>query len=161
MQQANRALAAERTPPVVEFMAPGLAPMFYDRSVDGAVQYACSRYKGAKGGRGSSKSWGIAGMAVVSGAVMPTRFLCVREVQTSMRQSIHKLLSNRVEELGLLSYYDVQSERIIGKYRTRVHGKYKNTEFEFTGIKTDPAKIKGAEEIDVCLGEEAEAYTFA
>lgn len=135
--------------------------MFYDRSVGGAVQYACSRYKCAHGGRGSSKSWGIAGVAVVSGAVMPTRFFCVREVQTSMRASIHKLLSNRIDELGLSRYYDVQAERILGKYRTRVHAKYKSTEFEFTGIKTDPAKIKGAEEIDVCIGEEAEAYTHA
>lgn len=157
----NMPARASAVPPPVEFMAPGLVPMFYDRLPNGTACYACSRYKGAHGGRGSSKSWGIAGQAVVQGAVLPTRFFCVREVQTSMRQSIHKLLSNRVEELGLSRYYDVQAERIVGKYRTRVHAKYKNTEFEFTGIKTDPAKIKGAEEIDVLLGEEAEAYTFA
>lgn len=100
-------------------------------------------------------------MSVVFGAMTPTRFLCVREVQTSMRQSIHKLLANRIEELGLSRYYDVQIERIVGKYKTRVHAKYKSTEFDFTGVRTDPAKIKGAEEIDVCVVEEAEAITHA
>jgi phage terminase large subunit len=157
----NAPARVEALPPPIAYLAPALVPMFYNPgSVAGAVAFALSRYKCAHGGRGSAKSWGIAGMATVLGATKPIRFLCVREVQTSMRQSIHKLLSNRIEELGLSRYYDVQAESIIGKYKTRVQAKYKRTEMVFAGIKSDPAKIKGFEEPDVCLGEEGENYSL-
>ena len=105
-----------------EFLAPKLRELFFAPTSSGPI-YIPSRNKCARGGRSSAKSWGMAGMAVVLGAMHPTRFLCVRELQTSMRQSIHRLLANRIEELGLLRYYDIQAETILGKRKDASAGK--------------------------------------
>ena len=114
--------------------------------------YIPSRYKVAHGGRGSSKSWSFAGLACVLGTQHKLRILCAREYQTSIRDSIYKLICDQIERLGLSRYYEIQAQAIFG-----VNG----TEFIFAGIKTDPLKIKSLESIDICLVEEAERVTEA
>lgn len=42
-----------------------------------------ARYKGAKGGRGSAKSWSIARALLILGSTTKLRILCTREVQKS------------------------------------------------------------------------------
>jgi phage terminase large subunit len=114
---------------------------------DGRVAYIPSRYKIAYGGRGSAKSWGFTGTAAYLAAQKPLRVLCVRELQNSIQESVHKLLSDRIEALSLTSRFDIQRQGIYG-----ING----SEFVFAGIKNDPGKIKSTEGIDICLVEEAE-----
>lgn len=52
------------------------------------------RYKVAYGGRGGGKSWAFARALLVLGASKPLRILCTREVQKSIRDSVHKLLGD-------------------------------------------------------------------
>ena len=59
------------------------------------------RYKVAYGGRGSGKSWNIVRMLLLKAASNKTRILCCREIQNSIKESAHKLISNQIDELGL------------------------------------------------------------
>ena len=56
-----------------------------------------SRYKVLYGGRGGAKSWGIARALLIKGAKKPLRILCGREYQTSIKDSVHKLLSDQIQ----------------------------------------------------------------
>ena len=73
-----------------------------------------SRYKVARGGRGSGKSWGFARALLIIGASRPLRVLCTREVQKSIQQSVHQLLSDQIVELGLSNFYTVLQTEIRG-----------------------------------------------
>lgn len=77
-----------------------------------------SRYKFLKGGRGSGKSWGVARALLIQGAAQPHRILCTREVQKSIKQSVHQLLKDQVEALGLGHFYEVLRDEIRGKNGT-------------------------------------------
>lgn len=133
--------------PTSELLAPKLRDLFFRRGADGRAEYLPSRYKVAYGGRGGAKSWGFARVAVSLGAARKIRVLCARELQNSIQESIHRLLSDQIRNLGLGAYYDIQRQGIYGR---------RGTEFIFAGIKNDPGKIKSTEGIDICLVEEAE-----
>lgn len=104
------------------------------------------RYRGGHGGRGSAKSWQYARALLIHGVVAPLRILCAREWQNSIRDSVHKLLADQVEENGLAGNYDVQEASIIGA---------NGTEFIFKGLRRDIMSIKSLEAIDICWIEEA------
>jgi len=110
-----------------------------------------SRYKVLYGGRGSGKSWAMARALLLIGASKKLRVLCVREVQNSIAESVHKLLSQQIENLNLQSFYEIQN--------TTIFSKINGTEFIFEGIKHNITKIKSMEGIDVCWAEEAEAIS--
>ena len=55
------------------------------------------RYKVAYGGRGSGKSYNIGIMLIIKMIQNPLRILCTRQLQTSIRDSVHKLLSDIIE----------------------------------------------------------------
>jgi len=80
-----------------------------------------SRYKVLFGGRGGAKSWGIARALLIKGAKDPIRILCAREFQTSIKDSVHKLLCDQIESLGLLSFYEITQTSIMGKPNLVVH----------------------------------------
>lgn len=65
------------------------------------------RYKVFHGGRGGAKSWGIARYLLIDGATKPQRFLCTREVQKSIKDSVHKLLNDQIQSMGLGAFYEV------------------------------------------------------
>jgi phage terminase large subunit len=77
------------------------------------------RYKFIEGGRGSGKSWGVARALLIQGASAVHRVLCTREVQKSIKQSVHQLLSDQIVELGLSSFYEVLENEIRGKNGTK------------------------------------------
>lgn len=104
------------------------------------------RYKILWGGRGAGRSWGVARALLILGLQSPIRVLCVRELQNSISESVHKLLSDQITALGLDSFYEVQVGRIIGR---------NGTTFSFEGIKNNTSKIKSYEGIDYCWVEEA------
>jgi len=109
-----------------------------------------SRYKVAYGGRGGAKSWGIARALLILGAKSPMRILCAREFMTSMRDSVHKLLSDQIESLGLLGFYEITQASIRGK---------NGTEFSFVGLKNNIANVKSYEGVDICWVEEAQTVS--
>lgn len=65
----------------------------------------------------------------------------------SLAESVHKLLSDQIEAMGLSGFYDIQVGKIIGK---------NGTTFSFEGIKNNTSKIKSYEAIDYCWLEEAD-----
>jgi phage terminase large subunit len=109
-----------------------------------------SRYKVLYGGRGGAKSWGIARALLIKGAKTQMRILCAREFMTSMRDSVHKLLSDQIQALGLLGFYEITQASIRGQ---------NGTEFAFAGLKNNIANIKSYEGVDVCWVEEAQTVS--
>ena len=55
------------------------------------------RYKVAYGGRGSGKSWSMARALLIQAANKPLRVLCAREIQKSIKQSVHTLLNDQIQ----------------------------------------------------------------
>lgn len=109
------------------------------------------RYKSIRGGRGSGKSWGVARALLIIGASKPTRVLCTREVQKSIQQSVHQLLKDQIEALGLQAFYEVLNTEIRGK---------NGTTFYFSGLSDQTAdSLKSFEGIDICWCEEAQSIT--
>lgn len=109
------------------------------------------RYKIAYGGRGSGKSWGYARALLIQAAQTPLRVLCTREVQKSIKDSVHKLLSDQIQALGLGTFYEVLETTIRGK---------NGSEFLFAGLSTQTVEsIKSYEGIDRCWVEEAQKVT--
>ena len=109
------------------------------------------RYKVLYGGRGSGKSWAMARALLLLATQKTLRVLCVREVQNSIAESVHKLLSQQIEKLGLQQFFEIQN--------TTIFSKINGSEFIFEGIKHNVTKIKSMEGIDICWAEEAEAIS--
>lgn len=110
------------------------------------------RYRCYYGGRGSAKSWQFARALLIHGLTTPLRVLCSREYQSSIRDSVHRVLADQIAILGLQAAYTVQESAILGP---------NGTEFIFKGLRRDIAQIKSTEGIDVCWVEEAEAVSDA
>jgi len=108
------------------------------------------RYKILYGGRGGAKSWGVARALLIMGAQKPLRVLCSREIQKSMKDSVHKLLSDQVAALGLSGHYRVLADEIRGA---------NGTEFAFAGLRHNVDSIKSKEGIDVVWVEEAQTVS--
>jgi len=81
--------------------------------------FKAMRYKVYYGGRGGSKSWAFGDAAILKGAEKKLLILCTREFQSSIQDSVHRLLSNRINDLGLSDFYEIQQNTIIGKNGTR------------------------------------------
>ena len=106
------------------------------------------RYKVAYGGRGSGKSWSYARALLMMGTEKPLRVLCTREVQKSIKQSVHTLLKDQIQALGLGEFYEIVENAI------RVNN---GTEFNFAGLATNTVEsIKSFEGVDIVWCEEAQ-----
>lgn len=112
-----------------------------------SVLFDSARYKVLYGGRGGAKSWGIARALLIIGSRKTTRILCAREFQTSIKDSVHKLLSDQIVAMGLIDFYEITQNAIRGK---------NGTEFSFVGLKNNVANIKSYEGCDICWVEEAQ-----
>jgi phage terminase large subunit len=63
------------------------------------------RYKVMYGGRGSAKSWTVARELLIRGYEDKIRVLCTRELQRSIKTSVHSLLKGQIETLGISALY--------------------------------------------------------
>ena len=109
------------------------------------------RYKVAYGGRGSGKSWSMARALLIKAANEPTRVLCAREIQKSIKQSVHTLLNDQIQSLGLGAFYEVLESEIRG-----ING----STFSFTGLATNTVEsIKSFEGCDIVWVEEAQTVS--
>lgn len=106
------------------------------------------RYRAAWGGRGSGRSWSFARALLLHAAQRPLRVLCVREYQSSIRDSVHRLLSDQIPALGLDACYEIQRDGIFGT---------NGSEFRFKGLVHDINEIKSTEGVDICWLEEAQS----
>lgn len=106
------------------------------------------RYKIIHGGRGSGKSWGAASALLIEGLKKPERILCAREVQRSIKDSVHKLLADQIVAMGLTDFYEVLQNEIRGK---------NGTEFMFVGLSTSTiGSLKSYEGVTKCWVEEGQ-----
>ena len=112
-----------------------------------SILFEPHRYKVLHGGRGGSKSWGIARALLLEGLEKPLRVLCAREIQNSIKESVHQLLKDQIERMGLQGEYEVLQTEIRGP---------EGTLFSFTGLsKHTSDSIKSFEGYDRAWVEEA------
>jgi PBSX family phage terminase large subunit len=75
-----------------------------------------TRYKGASGGRASGKSHFFAEQAVEDMVCDPAlRFVCIREVQRSLKFSAKSLVESKIRKMGVPHLFDVLSTEIRRK----------------------------------------------
>jgi phage terminase large subunit len=107
------------------------------------------RYKIMHGGRGGAKSYTVAGVLLVMATQKPLRILCAREIQKSMRESVYRLLCDRIQEIGLSWFYTITDTEIRGE---------NGSLFIFSGLQDHTvSSIKSYEGIDIVWVEEAQA----
>lgn len=113
------------------------------------------RYKIAYGGRGSGKSWAFAIMLLMRAAYKPVRVLCARELQNSVRDSVHTLLKDQIVALGVTAHFQVKEREIVGRNGSSIIFK------GLRGMRNDASEIKSLEGVDICWVEEAQMISAA
>ncbi len=110
-----------------------------------------ARYKGAHGGRGSGKSHHFAEALVERSVMAKTDAVCLREIQKSLDQSVHKLIAEKIAALNAGAYFTIQDARIKSS-----HGGV----IIFQGMQNHTAEsIKSLEGFDVAWVEEAQTLS--
>lgn len=108
-------------------------------------------YKLLKGGRFSSKTQDAAGMAAYLARNYSIRFLCVRQFQNKIAESVYTVIKDKIEAAGWTDEFDIG----VSTIRHRTTG----SEFLFYGMARNIEEIKGTENIDICWIEEGEGLT--
>lgn len=109
--------------------------------------------KVAYGGRGGSKSWNFGRALLTMGMKDRLRIGCFREVQHSLRESVHYLLTEQIEKMGLGWFYSVMADCIVG---------LNGTKFIYVGLSNiTNDNIKSLEGLDIAWLEEAQALSGA
>lgn len=109
------------------------------------------RYKGAYGGRGSGKSHFMAELLVERCYAEPTRAVCIREVQNTIKESVKQLLADKIAKLGLVDFFEIIDTEIRGKNGSLII---------FRGMQHFNAdSIKSLEGYDVAWVEEAQSLS--
>ena len=107
-----------------------------------------ARYKGAHGGRGSGKSWFFAGAVVEACILKPTRAVCIREVQGTLKDSARQLIIDTIERHDLHSLFQVLDSEIRGPNGSLII---------FKGMQNyNSTNIKSLEGYDIAWVEEAQ-----
>ena len=109
-----------------------------------------ARYIVLYGGRGAARSWTIARLLLLSSIERKERILCTRELQKSIKQSVHRLLCDQIKYLGYDSWFRITETKITGK---------NGSEFMFLGLRANPEEVKSTEGITSVWIEEAENLT--
>lgn len=103
------------------------------------------------GGRSSGKSTQVALSRLISGASRRERGLCAREIQNSIRESVHQLMRDLIEKYDFLKSWEVQNEIIRNKDT--------GSEIYFKGLHNNTQTIKSFEGVDWCWVEEAQSVS--
>lgn len=98
------------------------------------------------GGRGKGASWSIARSLLTLGMQKKLFIVCSREVQKSIKDSVHKLLSDQIDKLGYGDFYEVLDVEI----RCKLTG----TTFVFHGL-NNINSMKSLESADILWVTEA------
>ena len=109
------------------------------------------RVKFYYGGRGGGKSYAFADSLLLLGRQKKLFIACLREIQDSIKDSVYKLLCDRISAWGLNDY------KI---YENRIENKVTSTRFIFRGLRDqDINNIKSLEGVDIAWIEEAHTIT--
>lgn len=109
------------------------------------------RYKGAYGGRGGAKSHFFAEELILKCYEAPTRAVCIREVQNSIKDSVKQLLADKIAAFGLGSFFDIVEQEIRGANGSLII---------FRGMQSyNAANIKSLEAYDIAWVEEAQTLS--
>ena len=109
-----------------------------------------SRFKVARGGRGSAKSGSIARGLIVEAITAPETILCTRELQNSITDSVHSLLVDCANQMQVDKLFDVTAATI----RTA-----NGSNFIFKGLRNNIMEIKSLHGVDKCWVEEAQGIS--
>lgn len=107
-------------------------------------------YRGAYGGRGAAKTIAFAKMAVIEimqPCAKPWRFLCGRELQKSLKDSVFSVIASEISVLGVDDQFEIGKEFIRSK---------NGNEFLFYGLKSNIAEVKGLHGVRRTWLEEAQ-----
>lgn len=104
------------------------------------------RYRVLYGGRGGARSWSAARQLLVKASLVPLRILCARELQKSIRDSVHQLLVDQIALMKLPGF------RVTEHEISHVMG----SSFIFLGLRANVEQVKSLEGVDICWVEEAE-----
>jgi phage terminase large subunit len=128
-------------PDTLRTKLPGYARVLFERR----------RYTVLYGGRGSGKSHSVARALLLQAAQEPLRVLCCREIQRSIKESVHRLLTDCIKDLGLESFYTVLDTEIRGA---------NGSLFIFSGLSNMTVdSIKSMAGITDCWVEEGQAVS--
>lgn len=108
------------------------------------------RYKSYHGGRGSGKSYSFARVLLAMAATKKLSILCCREFQTSIADSVHRLLSDQINVLGLSDFYTVQKTEIFSTC---------GSSFIFRGLNRNIQEVKSLYGTDICWVEESQSVS--
>ena len=112
-----------------------------------------ARYKLYYGGRAGGKSYSFADALIVKATSKKLLIACVREVQNSIKDSVYKLLFDRIHFYGLEKVYRFYEDRIVNLQN--------KSKFIFKGIMEHNAQnIKSLEGVDICWVEEAQKISL-
>ena len=110
--------------------------------------YQPARYKVVYGGRGKGASWSIARVLIDLAHTRKLLIVCTREVQNSIADSVHRLLSDQIRLLGYSEFFDVRANTI----KSRVS----DSEFIYRGLNDLTVdSIKSLEGADIVWCAEA------
>src|SRR5690348_4672148 len=109
------------------------------------------RYKIFYGGRGSAKSWSVARYLILRAYSGYELIACLRELQSSISDSVHRLLSDQIEAMGLLPWFEITQNSI----RCTLTG----AEFIFKGLRHNASELKSTEGITIAWIEEAQVVS--
>ena len=110
-----------------------------------------SRYKAAYGGRGGAKSHFFAEQVVLRAFSKPSRIVCIREVQNSIKDSVKQLIEDKINKFSLGPFFKITEQQIEGKNGSLIL---------FKGMqKYNAQNIKSLEDIDVAWVEEAQTLS--
>lgn len=113
-----------------------------------APLYNPYRHKVVYGGRAGGKSHAIAEALLILGMQSPLFIVCVREFQTSIADSVKKLLENKIKQYGLENFYEILKTEIRAINGTLVIFKGLNDRSSDTLKSLEGAKIVWVEEAD-------------
>lgn len=118
------------------------------------IYTALQRYIVLWGGRGGGKSFEVARCIIIRliQSDRPLRVLCCREIQKSIKESVHALLVAVIYDLNVQAYFDITNNAI--KTKKRYNGKHPSEIF-FEGLHNNIYEIKSLAFINLCWVEEA------
>ena len=103
------------------------------------VPFYSERYVVLYGGRDSGKSHTIARTLIIKAYTEKCNILCCREIQTSIKDSVHSLLALVIKDFGLSKAFEVTKDEI----RCITTG----SKFIFKGLRHNIEDVKGKEDI--------------
>lgn len=106
-----------------------------------------ARLKIAYGGRGAGKTDGYAIALIILSMKMKLRILCLREIQSSIDESVKETIESYITHYELDDYFDIKDKSITCKAT--------GSRFIFSGLRYKINSIKSLAKIDIAWLEEA------